>query len=93
MEQAEAIFPKNNSVKKLREKINCVNEGVAFEEIKPEDDCQEELNGNGAHDDSDDNSAFWYFALLCYLFPLRRVSYILSSCFKGLPQLEEAQVS
>jgi hypothetical protein len=52
-------------VKKLRDKINCVNDGVAFEEMKPEDDSKEELNGNGAHGDSDDNSAFWYFHFLC----------------------------
>lgn len=59
LEQAENVFPQNKTIKRLREKIKSANEGIAFEDIHPDDVDKEELNGNGGHGDSDDNSAFW----------------------------------
>ena len=71
LEEAEKIYGQNKTVKKLREKIQRAKDG--FDDVfhnegnqVGDENADEDLNGNGAANESDDNVAFWY-VFICNL--------------------------
>ena len=58
LEEAEKIYPHNKSLKKLRDKIQRAKDGLD-DILNDDENAEEDVNGNGAANESDDNVAFW----------------------------------
>ena len=78
LEEAEKIYPHNKSLKKLRDKIQRAKDGLD-EILNDDENAEEDVNGNGAANESDDNVAFWcVFALRLNLFLKINFSFTIS---------------